>query len=109
MVSLEVPEPLELGLASLDLVSGETRTIHLFAPLEGKAKAYRVELAGHETVETPAGSFEARRLEIRDTEGSDDQTDWIASDAGRGGPRRGSERSGIRYNRFFSSGGRTGS
>lgn len=74
---------LELGLASLDLAPGGTATIHLFSPLEGTAKEYRVTHGGVESVETAAGSFETRRIELSARDGSGSMTYWIAGDPGR--------------------------
>ncbi len=61
---------LELGLSTLALEPGTTASIQLFEVLEGKVKPFRVEVKEPETVETPAGSFEALPVALTPTDGS---------------------------------------
>ncbi|MBW3660994.1 MAG: prolyl oligopeptidase family serine peptidase, partial [Gemmatimonadetes bacterium] len=74
---------LEVSLGSLEMEPGEVATIHLFDPLGGAVKAYRLEAAAAETVETPAGSFQAVRYELTATDGEGASTVWVAPDTGR--------------------------
>jgi hypothetical protein len=61
---------LELGLSTLQLEPGTTASIQLFEVLEGKVMPFRVEVREPETVETPAGSFEAVPIALTPMNGS---------------------------------------
>ncbi|MGH7587961.1 MAG: prolyl oligopeptidase family serine peptidase, partial [Gemmatimonadota bacterium] len=61
---------LELGLSTLPLEPGSTASIQLFEVLEGKVKPFRVEVREPETVETPAGSFDAVPIALTPMDGS---------------------------------------
>jgi len=61
---------LELGLSTLPLEPGTSASIQLFEVLEGKVKPFRVEMKEAETVETPAGSFEAVPVALTPIDGS---------------------------------------
>jgi hypothetical protein len=71
---------LEIGLATLDLEPGDVASIRLFEALEGRIKTYRVEATGTESVETPAGTFEAVVVRLTPEDGAGGQTLWIAGD-----------------------------
>ncbi|MDX1661361.1 MAG: prolyl oligopeptidase family serine peptidase [Gemmatimonadota bacterium] len=74
---------LETALGTLEMGAGETATLHLFDPLGGTVAPYRVEAAAVETVETPAGAFEAIRYELVNPDGETSTKVWIATETGR--------------------------
>lgn len=72
--------PLEVALATL---AGEDEggTIRVFEVLEGKIKDRVVSIEGEETIETPAGSFEAIKITVATADGSPGgQTVWVEKD-----------------------------
>lgn len=72
---------LEVGLSTLSLEPGETATLNLFEIIEGRVIPYALEVKAPESVETPAGVFEALRVELIPADGSPGgQTIWIEAD-----------------------------
>ncbi len=69
--------PLEIGLATLD-EGDDGAAIRVFEVLEGKVGERRVTVEGEESVETPAGSFEATKITVAPADGSPGaQTVWV--------------------------------
>ena len=69
--------PLDLALATL-VEGNEGGTLKVFEVLEGKIKDRQVTIEGEETVETPAGSFDAVKISMQPTDGSPGgQTLWV--------------------------------
>lgn len=73
--------PLEVALATLAEEDDAARTIRVFEVFEGKVKEYRVEIGGEESVETPAGTFEAVKITLAPADGSPGgETVWVEGD-----------------------------
>ncbi len=69
---------LELALAAQEFQPGHVASIELFETLEGRVKTYRLEAAAAETVETTDGAVEAIPVRLTSSDGSSEQTVWIA-------------------------------
>ena len=74
---------LEAALTTLELAADETATLHLFDPLGGSITPHSVAVAATESVETPAGTFEALRYELTNPDGEVTTTVWVATGSGR--------------------------
>lgn len=71
---------LELTLAALPLESGYGTTLRTFDVQTQKMRVWRVEVLGQETIEVPAGSFEAWEVRLLPIDGEGGETTlWISS------------------------------
>jgi dipeptidyl aminopeptidase/acylaminoacyl peptidase len=79
-VVFSVGAPLDVALSTL-VDAGEGGTIRVFEVMEGRIRERRIAIEGSETVDTPAGSFEATRITIAPVDGSPGaQTLWVEKD-----------------------------
>ncbi len=74
---------LELALAGLDLSEGYSTTYRVFNPQQQAVHTMKLTVAGTETVEVPAGSFETYVMEIEPVESGQGrpQTLYLRADA----------------------------
>jgi hypothetical protein len=70
------------AIASLPLADGYTATFRGFDVQKMKPKLLQLKVAGSENVATPAGKFDAFKVELTSAEGgSDAMTLWVARDS----------------------------
>lgn len=69
--------PLHVALAGLELETGRVLALPLFDVLSAGVKMHRLEIGEAESVETPAGTFDAVRLTITDPDGAVASTIWV--------------------------------
>jgi hypothetical protein len=75
---------LKPSLGCLPLADGYSVTYRSFDVQKEKAKVMQLKVAGSESVQVPAGSFDAWKVEISSAEGGPDKsTVWIAKDSGK--------------------------
>ncbi len=86
-VDLEAPvagdgAALDLYLAGLDLEPGDEAFLRTFDLMSQKVRLWSLEVAGAETVEVPAGAYEAMKLVIEPLDDAGGgQTTWVATEA----------------------------
>jgi len=75
---------LEVFVAALPLAPGYRTTLRTFELNSQKVRPWSLEVTGTETVEVPAGKFDAFRVEMKPLDGQTDaSTLWVAKDAPR--------------------------